>query len=772
MFLFWFLVFVPASVYADAPQAIGGGYALHFNRLRSDVLSFVWENQPLNEQGVTMEFWVKLTDDLQRRHTVLGSGVFDASESPPYSNPYEFEAIVYAKSASLYRGLEGSAVSYPNASNPVNEWVHVALANNFTDSTVSAYKNGVFIGTYVGSNSTFGIPLRTFMLVHFGQEAVLLGSQFIEFCSFDGAVDEFRVWDSVRTADQIAANYNLKLDVIPPELNLHFDFDTPDEIQVDAASQHAAWVGRLAQPKNYMDWTEGRLSGPPTSPVFVASRAPVVSSLHVVLLNAEPGLTTEFSLPYVESASAMPTQATIVSAPAAGILTAGGVAMADGSNTNIFDLVYDPQTAAGDVLEECARMSFLLSNGDGASQVVELIFVWNEVIQATPPLKVRIMEDSMSPIVLSGVDRYATTTGVEIVELPEVGSLYVLAFDPSATPDIESVLTTTEGRLPLTEDDLPFRITNGRGIIQYNPPLDVLGDDIDVFWYQWLVKGEVMERANVTISVESVNDAPGTEDMLANDLNIQLQASDLDENFADRFYFFIVDHPRFGHLHDVADDHPVPTKQLPLVFDFVKEVVDGSAQWTDCANFEICSIVDQGYCAEQAGCFDLNYHADNMRGPPDFYPSYGDTGLGWGPSFEFENDWLVLELNVPMYIREIQVYEVYNPGTIVEISVANAYDRENPDATTWEVVWSASEPKFPPPVSRAWSPPLCPKAIRAQFVRLYTDSSSGIYSNLDAVSFVGNTDLDNGVLSSSKIRYVPANGIHAADPDVPLDVFS
>ena len=60
----------------------------------------------------------------------------------------------------------------------------------------------------------------------FGQRPFAFGTLYDENYSLDGFLDEFRVWDYVKTADEIAATYQQTVDPQSPGLNVYFRLDS------------------------------------------------------------------------------------------------------------------------------------------------------------------------------------------------------------------------------------------------------------------------------------------------------------------------------------------------------------------------------------------------------------------------------------------------------------------------------------------------------------------------------------------------------------------
>ena len=87
-----------------------------------------------------------------------------------------------------------------NADLGTGSWKHVAMAWKAASSTVEYFINGVSIGTATGSETDMGDKTSPFEI------GALESSNF-----FDGLIDDVRVWDDVRTTQEIVDNYKIEL---------------------------------------------------------------------------------------------------------------------------------------------------------------------------------------------------------------------------------------------------------------------------------------------------------------------------------------------------------------------------------------------------------------------------------------------------------------------------------------------------------------------------------------------------------------------------------
>lgn len=740
----------------------GGGFALHYSRLRADTVSFVWEDPGDPGDGSTVEFWAKITDPnhddgLHHQQFVLAAGVSAPSEDPPYECPYELEISLQrpALTRNFYRR------TFADVELPTADWVHLAFVHHFENKSVLLYVNGTLAEEVLHFDRN-PIDFRPFMIFTLAQDAFLLAEGFSQTGSLDGAIDELRVWNSARTSHDILKNFRRSLEEIPPDLKLYFDFYQPGDTIIDKASGVTGWVGRIDSPRNIMSFGEdGRAAQKPTSPAWIASRAPIESPLYVVVIDMS-GPTT-FKLPHRSNAQ----KATVLHGPKSGQLkTSGSVMLSEGTTFDDFDLTFIPsETPPEDApMQEHTRVTFNITDELETLQTVTVVLVWDEVF-ITPNMTANVKEDVVKTLTLGGIDRFGSNIPAVITRLPEKGKLFsFLGWN---------VTRNLTQSLALSQHDLPWPVDQIRGKILYLPPPDAHGESFESFLYRWVVKGNSLSDGEVTISIQPINDPPtclaAKVATSSTAINITLTATDVEQ--PDRLYYTISQGPRFGTLMDPETSSFIMGNIPCSMSQYTARVVNGSSQWTDCPKFDICSKVGPGECFQQTGCSDLDWHADQMVGPPDFYPKYGDSPRGWGPSFLLQEDWLVMEIETPVYVTRATIYEVYKPGYITSILVASNYTKGE-QGVIWHEIWSTNKLEKVAAESRAFSPPICPVLVKAKYIKIVLNESTEVWGNLDAAMFEGFLQVPSGVMSSNRVRYVSDRGIHAKNSSIVFDSFN
>lgn len=154
------------------------------------------ENLYYNQSNITeatIETWVKTTNENEQ---VIAS--FDASE---YWRLYTNEGA-----PGVYFSIDLSAVSI-QSSTTVNDgnWHHIAAT--FDQGYASIYIDGVLDTTsYLGSS--FGSGNKRYGFLGVGSEADSSNGTTGPNFYFQGNIDEFRIWNITRSAEEIAQNYN------------------------------------------------------------------------------------------------------------------------------------------------------------------------------------------------------------------------------------------------------------------------------------------------------------------------------------------------------------------------------------------------------------------------------------------------------------------------------------------------------------------------------------------------------------------------------------
>lgn len=94
---------------------------------------------------------------------------------------------------------------------PPNQWIHVAVSYDAAIGEMILYKNGEVV------SQAQNVPPHNDPVVYIGS--------FAGFYTFQGKIDEVRIWDRARTIEEIRANMCKKLQGAEPGLSAYFRFD-------------------------------------------------------------------------------------------------------------------------------------------------------------------------------------------------------------------------------------------------------------------------------------------------------------------------------------------------------------------------------------------------------------------------------------------------------------------------------------------------------------------------------------------------------------------
>ena len=71
-----------------------------------------------------------------------------------------------------------------------------------------------------------------------------------------------------------------------------------------------------------------------------------------------------------------------------------------------------------------------------------------------------------------------------------------------------------------------------------------------------------------------------------------------------------------------------------------------------------------------------DWAAKQMLGEPDFYPNYGDDGHAWAPIGQSAGlQWVELGFEEAVYVERVDIYESFNPGSIVKVELIDTTGR-------------------------------------------------------------------------------------------------
>ncbi|CAB9505497.1 activated protein kinase catalytic subunit alpha-1 [Seminavis robusta] len=430
----------------------------------------------------------------------------------------------------------------------------------------------------------------------------------------NGCLDEFRVWSSARTPQQIKDNYKLAIDTntdpTAKDLHLYWNFNQPTQgalsLTTDSSPNgtHPGLVGNLPTIANEMTFSNGDPKAPPTPPLRIPTQAcPLVGYNQevVVAVNTQaPNAFTTFELKSFDpDGDDLITTLLSIPPPELGTLhsTTSSEPLAVG------DIVTDLERT------ENKRVVFVVTadnnnnnnnnNNNTFAQGItfqyqvqdKTLHVSTATVRLVPHVveepnskNITIPEDKLSYFSLGRPSQITQALmQVVITQLPQRGTLYQAQFNPNLRPAYTSIALSLNqyGEMQAITEPQAL-VENERGIVMYLPETNAASatpDEIfDTFAYKFVDTASGLEsatEATLGISVQAVNDAPasinasavvipGEQQDTAVVLTLTSTDVDLDaaESFATRPYARVTHFPLLGQLYqynasssDEDEDH-------------------------------------------------------------------------------------------------------------------------------------------------------------------------------------------------------------------------
>ena len=190
--------------------------------LPADILS--------NPSELTIEFWLKSNN--------IGN-------NPINQMPYSIEGHYFARILTngdllfVFDGTTQGSTVFSAGLND-NKWHHIAGVNNGTHTTV--YVNGIKLGSFPDIIDQTNLHSRV----------STIGSQWNNTRNFNGEIDEFRIWTTARTQDQIREKMTSHLSGNENGLFLYYKFDEGSGTNV--LDEHGANNGILKNMNPVSSW--------------------------------------------------------------------------------------------------------------------------------------------------------------------------------------------------------------------------------------------------------------------------------------------------------------------------------------------------------------------------------------------------------------------------------------------------------------------------------------------------------------------------------------
>ncbi|XP_048237179.1 uncharacterized protein LOC125372143 [Haliotis rufescens] len=127
----------------------------------------------------------------------------------------------------------------------------------------------------------------------------------------------------------------------------------------------------------------------------------------------------------------------------------------------------------------------------------------------------------------------------------------------------------------------------------------------------------------------------------------------------------------------------------------------------------------------------LDWSAENIVGPPDVFPDYGDDPNAWASAEWTGIEWIEVQISQSLYITKVDIYETYHAGGVKRVSAWN------PSTSSWDVLWQVSAVSVLA-ASRIFSPPIQTPTYKTDQLRIEVDCGPAQHwVELDAVKVTG-----------------------------------
>ena len=182
------------------------GLALNFQQLGNNAVKIQDNNNTLDLQNeFTIEAWIKPIDDAN--NTIISKGDYKYLLS---HNPNGKTGLGF------YRNNGGWI--YNDMNIPTEVWSHIAMTYSVSNNQIKFYLNG----KQIGATLTGAITIAN------DNGDVSIGVQDPVSCNcnyFNGAMDEVRLWNQVRTEEEIANNFYSEINTVAPGLMVNYHFN-------------------------------------------------------------------------------------------------------------------------------------------------------------------------------------------------------------------------------------------------------------------------------------------------------------------------------------------------------------------------------------------------------------------------------------------------------------------------------------------------------------------------------------------------------------------
>lgn len=749
----------------------GSGHALFFDSRLSDVLSFDWLDRPVDT--LTFQWWVK-PEDLelkQKRSVMLSVNAFNVSSD--YASPYEIfistsllTGFYMAKSLATTFGPCTSACMPLSSELASSAWSHWAVVWDGSSGNLTVYLNGsvVFADQSLAQDNTK--PVVPNGLAYIGQSLVDFPLTFSPRAKLGAVVDEYQVWERVLTPSEIqqsmrqplsADGVSLPSNPPPSGLLIYFTFDdiqkalSSGEVTNLADASRPGRLGRVDSVVQKIVYDRTQRPVAPTLPNFVKSEIPWNSGAEVWFYAAPVGRSDilgsgssgnvswlnlsgllNFGFSSAPAATVDSVQV-MLAEPSEGLFFWSTTCNEQGSWTSISI----PFAGGACVLVSSSSQPGLLILKINSQKIVH----WTKWNQRTISNRtVSGFESQNITFCLGTVDSGGVHPSVRVLTLPQRGTLF-----DSQDAQITSV---------------PYSLVDPSGKLNFLGDPFTYGDLGTNFYatFEYDYSDATQSPGVVTLFVQHQNHPPLGVSIFVNassNYTTNFSLGVTDEDVIDTtFVYRLLTPPRLGKVQESVTRFPVFVSSPDVSIAYAARVVNASSQFTFCPPSFGC---EQPWRCNESACGFTDYHAVQILGPPDVYPTAGDVGGGWDPANnDFAVEFIEVELEKALVVKKISIYETFTPGAVYKVSFAQS------EQGPWTVYWQRpggaireSVPYSP----RDFSPTLCPFPELVRFARLDLVHNY-VVSAIDAIMVTGYLQRPAGILEYPILDYTPTPGLH------------
>jgi hypothetical protein len=125
-----------------------------------------------------------------------------------------------------------------------------------------------------------------------------------------------------------------------------------------------------------------------------------------------------------------------------------------------------------------------------------------------------------------------------------------------------------------------------------------------------------------------------------------------------------------------------------------------------------------------------NWGTEQATGKPDTWPNQGDITTAWASqTADGQQEWLMLEYARPVNLKEVHIYETFNPGAVYRVTAFDLTGREIE-------VWKGKDPTAPGS-GKGISKITSKKKVKTNRIKIYIDSPAVQgWNEIDAVGLI------------------------------------